>query len=160
MSTTPVNPKPQTTVVVPKVGVIAFPPTMDGKTINDTVRSLHQKAVLKSVLKFVAKDPALVSLDTAEFYKQLSAIAAFLEKYTSLARAADAGIHGTAMHDLPTVDEDIHEPVEPEGQAEPAASEDEQAGAEESAPTEDEPGQAATDEPAPAEEQEPQEQQK
>ena len=73
-----------TTVVVPKVGVVAFPNTMDGKAINDAVKSLHQKAVLKSVLKFVAKDPALVGLDTAEFYKQLSGIAAFLEKYTSL----------------------------------------------------------------------------
>jgi hypothetical protein len=104
----------ETTVLIPKVGVVAFPQSMSGKDINDTVKSLHQKAVLKSVLKFVAKDPALVGLDAAEFYKQLSAIAAFLEKYTSLARAADAGIHGEKVHDLPTVDEDIHEPVEPE----------------------------------------------
>src|SRR5438552_8504326 len=103
-----------TTVVVPKVGVVAFPNTMDGKAINDAVKSLHQEAVLKSVLKFVAKDPALVGLDTAEFYKQLSGIAAFLEKYTSLARAADAGIHGEKVHDLPTVDESLNEPVEPE----------------------------------------------
>src|SRR5690348_16384659 len=116
---------PQTTVVIPKVGVVAFPSTMDGPTINDTVKSLHQKAVLKSVLKFVAKDPALTGLDTAEFYKQLSAIAAFLEKYTSLARAADAGIHGTAMHDLPTVDEDLHAPIEPE-QSAPEQSAEEQ----------------------------------
>jgi len=115
---------PQATVVIPKVGVVAFPSTMDGKTINDTVKSLHQKAVLKSVLKFVARDPALTGLDTAEFYKQLSAIAAFLEKYTSLARAADAGIHGTAMHDLPTVDEDLHAPIEPE-QSAPEQSADE-----------------------------------
>jgi hypothetical protein len=107
-----------TTVIIPKVGVVAFPNTMDGKTINGTVKSLHQKAVLKSVLKFVAKDPALVGLDVAEFYKQLSGIAAFLEKYTSLARAADAGIHGEKVHDLPTVDEDLNVPVEPE-QAEP-----------------------------------------
>lgn len=108
-----------TTVIVPKVGVVAFPNTMQGKDINDTVKSLHQKAVLKSVLKFVAKDPALVGLDTAEFYKQLSGIAAFLEKYTSLARAADAGIHGEKVHDLPEVDEDLNAPVEPEPAAEP-----------------------------------------
>lgn len=94
-----------TTVVIPKVGVVAFP-NMDGKSINDAVRSLHTKAVLKSVLKFVARDPALVGLPTAEFYKQLSGIAAFLEKYPSLARAADAGIHGEKVHDLPTVPED------------------------------------------------------
>jgi hypothetical protein len=103
-----------TTVVVPKVGVVAFPNTMDGKAINDAVKSLHTKAVIKSVLKFVAKDPALTGLDTAEFYKQLSGIAAFLEKYSSLARAADAGIHGDKVHDLPTVDESLNEPVEPE----------------------------------------------
>src|SRR5215471_9455645 len=103
-----------TTVVIPKVGVVGFPSTMDGKTINDTVKSLHQKAVLKSVLIFVSKDPALVGLDTAEFYKQLSSIAAFLEKYTSLARAADAGIHGEKVHDLPQVDEDLNAPVEAE----------------------------------------------
>jgi hypothetical protein len=53
----------QTTVVIPKVGVVAFPPSMDGKSINETVRNLHHKAVLKSVLQFVAKDPALVGLD-------------------------------------------------------------------------------------------------
>jgi hypothetical protein len=107
-----------TTVIIPKVGVVAFPNTMQGGDINDAVKKLHQKAVLKSVLKFVAKDPALVGLDTAEFYKQLSAIAAFLEKYQSLARAADAGIHGTKVHDLPTVDDDLNAPVEPQ-QAEP-----------------------------------------
>lgn len=111
-----------TTVVIPKVGVVSFPNSMDGKTINNTVKSLHQKAVLKSVLKFVAKDPALVGLDTAEFYKQLSGIAAFLEKYTSLARAADAGIHGEKVHDLPEVDEDLNAPVEPE-QPEPTEPE-------------------------------------
>ena len=123
----------QTTVLIPKVGVVAFPQSMNGKDINDTVKSLHQKAVLKSVLKFVAKDPALVGLDAAEFYKQLSAIAAFLEKYTSLARAADAGIHGEKVYDLPEVDENIHEPVEPEEsptKAEEAPAEEEPAKAE------------------------------
>src|SRR5215472_5260223 len=104
----------QTTVLIPKVGVVAFPNTMQGGDINKAVKALHQKAVLKSVLKFVAKDPALVGLDVAEFYKQLSAIAAFLEKYTSLARAADAGIHGEKVHDLPEVNEDLNAPVEPE----------------------------------------------
>lgn len=102
-----------TTVVIPKVGVVAFPQEMDGKSINEAVRSLHNKAVIKSVLRFVAKDPALIGLDVAEFYKQLSGIAAFLEKYPSLARAADAGIHGEQVHDLPTVDEE-NGPVEPE----------------------------------------------
>jgi hypothetical protein len=117
-----------TTVVVPKVGVVAFPNTMDGKAINETVRTLHTKAVIKSVLKFVAKDPALVGLDTADFYKQLSGIAAFLEKYSSLARAADAGIHGEKVHDLPTVDESLNEPVEPEpAPAEAEAREEEAA---------------------------------
>jgi len=103
-----------TTVVIPKVGVVAFPQGMDGKSINEAVRSLHNKAVIKSVLKFVAKDSALVGLDVAEFYKQLSGIAAFLEKYPSLARAADAGIHGEKVHDLPTVEEENRGPVEPE----------------------------------------------
>jgi hypothetical protein len=119
-----------TTVVVPKVGVVAFPNTMDGKAINDTVKSLHTKAVIKSVLKFVAKDPALVGLDTADFYKQLSGIAAFLEKYSSLARAADAGIHGEKVHDLPTVDESLNEPVEPEPAPAEAAPVEEPAEAE------------------------------
>src|SRR5207302_715623 len=134
-----------TTVVIPKVGVVAFP-NMDGKAINDAVKSLHTKAVIKSVLKYVAKDPALVGLDTAEFYKQLSGIAAFLEKYSSLARAADAGIHGEKVHDLPTVDESLNEPVEPE----PAAAE--------AAPAEAEPEESPTEEPAepqPEEEAEP-----
>jgi hypothetical protein len=107
-----------TTVIIPKVGVVAFPNSMDAKAINDTVRSLHQKAVVKSVLKFVSRDPALTGLDPAKFYQQLSTIAAFLEKYPSLARAADAGIHGEKVHDLPTVDEHLNAPVEPE-QAEP-----------------------------------------
>jgi hypothetical protein len=111
-----------TTVVIPKVGVVAFPSSMDAKSINDTVKSLHKKAVIKSVLKFVAKDPALVGLDVAEFYKQLSGIAAFLEKYPSLARAADAGIHGEKVHDLPTVEADNSAPVEPE-EPQPEATE-------------------------------------
>jgi hypothetical protein len=126
-----------TTVVVPKVGVVAFPNTMDGKAINDAVKSLHTKAVIKSVLKFVAKDPALVGLDTAEFYKQLSGIAAFLEKYSSLARAADAGIHGEKVHDLPTVDESLNEPVEPEPAPAEAASTEEPVEAEAEAPEEE-----------------------
>jgi hypothetical protein len=133
-----------TTVVVPKIGVVAFPNTMYGKSINDAVKSLHTKAVIKSVLKFVAKDPALVGLDTAEFYKQLSGIAAFLEKYSSLARACDAGIHGEKVHDLPTVDESLNEPVEPE-----AAPAEEPAEAAEPQPEEAEP---AEESPAPTEE--------
>lgn len=132
-----------TTVVIPKVGVVAFPPTMGGKSINDAVRSLHQKAAIKSVLKFVAKDPALVGLNVAEFYKQLSGIAAFLEKYPSLARAADAGIHGEKVHDLPTVEEENQGPVEPE---EPEATETPEA---EASP------EAETDEPQPETESEP-----
>jgi len=142
-----------TTVVVPKVGVVAFPNTMDGKAINDAVKSLHQKAVLKSVLKFVAKDPALVGLDTAEFYKQLSGIAAFLEKYTSLARAADAGIHGEKVHDLPTVDESLNEPVEPEPapaqEAEPEESPTEEAAEPPPEEAEAEPESAPTEEAEP-----------
>jgi len=135
----------QTVVSIPKVGVVAFPNTMDGKSINDTVRSLHQKAVLKSVLKFVAKDPALVGLDTAEFYKQLSTIAAFLERYTSLARAADAGIHGEKVHDLPEVDEDLNAPVEPEQ----APAEKQQP--DEAEPQQEEPEQQTEEKPQPAE---------
>lgn len=130
-----------TTVVIPKVGVIAFPDTMRGSDINNAVKALHQKAVIKSVLKFVSRDPALTGLDPAEFYKQLSTIAAFLEKYPSLARAADAGIHGEKVHDLPEVDEDLNAPVEPEEA--PAAEEQ---------PAEQEP-QEQQEEPAPAEEQ-------
>lgn len=131
-----------TTVLIPKVGVVAFPNTMQGGDINKAVKALHQKAVLKSVLKFVAKDPALVGLDTAEFYKQLSAIAAFLEKYTSLARAADAGIHGEKVHDLPEVDNDLNAPVEPEeAPAKPEAP------AEQSAEAEPEQEQAEQQEP-------------
>ena len=147
-----------TTVVVPKVGVVAFPNTMDGKAINDAVKSLHQKAVLKSVLKFVAKDPALVGLDTAEFYKQLSGIAAFLEKYSSLARAADAGIHGEKVHDLPTVDESLNEPVEPEpapAEAAPAEAEPEESPTEEAAEPQPEEAEAEPAEESPEAEAEP-----
>lgn len=138
---------PQTTVVIPKVGIVAFLSTMDGKAINGTVKTLHQKAVLKSVLKFVAKDPALTGLDTAEFYKQLSSIAAFLGKYTSLARAADAGIHRTAMHDLPTVDEDLHAPVEP---AQPEAESQETGDTAEPEPSDEEeqPAKQSDEEPS------------
>ena len=147
-----------TTVVVPKVGVVAFPNTMDGKAINDAVKSLHTKAVIKSVLKYVAKDPALVGLDTAEFYKQLSGIAAFLEKYSSLARAADAGIHGEKVHDLPTVDESLNEPVEPEpvpAEAAPAEAEPEESPTEEAAEPQPEEAEAEPAEESPEAEPEP-----
>jgi hypothetical protein len=100
------------TILIPKVGVVAFPPEMKPSDINDAVRTLHHKAVIKSVLKFVSKDPALVGLDVAEFYKQLGVVAAFLEKYPSLSRAADAGIHGEKVHDLPTVEQENEGPVE------------------------------------------------
>jgi len=134
----------QTTVLIPKVGVVAFPNTMQGGDINKAVKALHQKAVLKSVLKFVSKDPALVGLDTPEFYKQLSAIAAFLEKYTSLARAADAGIHGEKVHDLPQMDEDLNAPVEPEeAPAKPEEAPAEEQSAEQEAP------EPQTDQPEP-----------
>jgi len=144
-----------TTVIIPKVGVVAFPNTMGGKAINDTVKSLHQKAVLKSVLKFVSKDPALVGLDTAEFYKQLAGIAAFLEKYTSLARAADAGIHGEKVHDLPTVDESLNEPVEPEPAPAEEPAEAEAEPAEEAAEPQPEEAEAEHAEESPEAEAEP-----
>ena len=127
-------------VAIPKVGTVQFPFTMNGKSVNEAVRSLHSKAVIKSVLRFVAKDPALTALDTAGFYKELSVIAAFLEKYTTLARAADAGILGTKMADIPTVDESLHAPIEQpepepeqaaEPEAEPAEAQPEEAPAEE-----------------------------
>jgi hypothetical protein len=140
----------QTTVLIPKVGVVAFPNTMQGGDINKAVKTLHQKAVLKSVLKFVAKDPALVGLDTAEFYKQLSAIAAFLERYTSLARAADAGIHGEKVHDLPEVDNDLNAPVEPEeapAKAEAPAEQSAEAEPEQEQPEQQEPEAEPTEQP-------------
>ena len=143
----------QTTVLIPKVGVVAFPQSMSGKDNNDTDKSLHQKAVLKSVLKFVAKDPALVGLDTAEFYKQLSTIAAFLEKYTSIARAADAGIHGEKVHDLPEVDEDLNAPVEPaEAPAKPEEAPAEEESAEAEAQQEQPQPQPEAEEPSTPEE--------
>lgn len=127
----------QTVVSIPKVGVVSFPNTMQGSDINKTVKALHQKAVIKSVLKFVSRDSALTGLDPAEFYRQLSTIAAFLEKFPSLARAADAGIHGDKVHDLPEVDEDLNAPVEPEeapAKAEEAPAEEAEAEPEQEQP--------------------------
>jgi hypothetical protein len=79
-------------VRIPKVGTVEFPDSMSEQDVTQAAGDLHSKALVGGVMNFMAQDPSLQGLKSSEFHKEMSGLAAMLEKFPRLAQAVDAGM--------------------------------------------------------------------